>query len=113
MVVKLEGFCICAGEASGTLQRCFDAYRERELITAETILVLDYPATSFLPLMRRAQAVISAKGTDLTDGAGFLCDNNKPSIYGVGDLAKLPEDGQRVDLVVTACGTAELRLRWM
>ena len=107
---RLEGFSICEGSAEGIVHVTASPYGDEAKVTGATILVLEYPASTFLRLMAKAGGVIAESGTNRIEAAKFLGKAGKPVFFGAGALSGRLSDGLRVRMNVTADGVAAFYL---
>ncbi len=73
-----RGFSICTGMIDGVVHVSSSPYSGVEEVSAETILVLDYPAMTFSRLLHRAGGVIAGRGTSHVETAKFLEASRRP-----------------------------------
>ena len=104
----VEGFSICVGSASGAVYIATFPYSGIESVTDRTILLLDYPAATYLRLMYRAAATVASRGTSKIEAANFLRKLGRPAFFGAGDLASRLFAGQHVQVTVRADNTAAI-----
>jgi phosphohistidine swiveling domain-containing protein len=102
---QVRGFCICEGSVEGVVHISTEPYKDDAKLTSNSILVLEYPASTFLRLMRKAGGVIADRGTDKIEAAKFLAHTGKPVFFG-GDLSKRLCTGTRIRLDVFLNNTA-------
>lgn len=104
--VRVSGFCICEGSAEGIVHISTSPYTDDAEVASDTILVLEYPASTFLRLMRKAGGVIADRGTNKIEAAKFLGKASKPVFFGAGSLSRRLSNRERVRLIVTSNNTA-------
>ena len=84
--ILLNGFPIATGIIQGKLYYSEAPYSDHP-ITSDTILVVDYPASTFLRQALQAGGVIAEGGTSMIEMARHLADIGKPVIFGVGEIS--------------------------
>lgn len=107
--IDVAGFCISVGEAEGTVIFVNNPYQELQHSPSETVLLLSYPAITFIRLMHESCAVIAEMGTNKIEAATFLRQLDKPVLFGAGHLRDMITPGLRVKVAVRSDGSATVR----
>lgn len=105
---QMEGFCICEGTVEGIVHIATSPYKDMENINSNTILVLDYPASTFLRLMSKAGGVVADKGTNKIETSKFLSKLGKVAFFGAGKISAQLLNGVRIRLEVASNNTAKI-----
>lgn len=105
--VKLDGFSISEGTVEGKVHILFsDPFSDKTTVDENTILVVDYPASTLVRFMNCAGGVIAESGTNRIEIASYMGRSHKPVFFGSRDLIKSLQEGENIKLVVKPDNTA-------
>ena len=99
--IELTGICASPGKATGKIKIILNPAGESDQFENGDILVCLMTTIDYVPLMKKASAIITEQGNILSHAAIVCREMKKPCIVGVKNILKKLKNGDKIQINAT------------